>query len=304
MRVLLSGSHGLIGRALAPALEAAGHQVVTLVRRPAGQTANEGQVSWDVDQASLDRAALAGARPDAVVHLAGESLGARRWTEAQKAKIRDSRVDGTRLLASALAELDPPPAAMVSASAVGWYGDRGAEVLDESSSPGTGFLAEVCQAWEAATTAARAAGIRVVNLRTGLVQSPAGGALAKQLAIFRLGLGGRLGSGHQYWSWISVDDQVGAIMAALGDEVIQGPLNAAAPRPVTNAEYTRVLARVLGRPAFLPVPEAALSLALGAEMASEMLTASQRALPAVLEARGYHWRQPELEPALRALLGR
>ncbi|PZS16485.1 MAG: TIGR01777 family protein [Acidimicrobiales bacterium] len=313
MRILVSGSHGLVGAALTAALGRVGHQVTPLVRRSPGEPGNgaasgdtevsgDNEVGWDIEQGSLDRDALARVRPDAVVHLAGEGLGARRWTETQKAKIRDSRVHGTRLLASALAELNPPPRVMVSASAIGWYGNRGDEMLDESSSPGTGFLAEVCQAWEAATTAAEAAGIRVVHLRSGIVQSPAGGALAKQLPILRLGLGGRLGTGRQYWSWISIEDEVGTIVAALGDERIHGPLNAAAPHPVTNAEYTRVLGRVLGRPALVPAPKAGLSLVLGTEMASEMLLASQRIFPGVLEASGYQWRQPELEPALRALL--
>lgn len=314
MRILVSGSHGLVGSALTAALGRAGHVVIPLVRRPASeprtggpsgddaQASGESEVAWNIAAGSLDRNALARVRPDAVVHLAGENLGARRWTEVQKAKIRDSRTHGTRLLASALAELNPPPRVMVSASAIGWYGDRGEETLDESSSPGTGFLAEVCQTWEGATTAAGAAGIRVVHLRSGIVQSPAGGALAKQLPIMRLGLGGRLGTGRQYWSWISIEDEVGAIEAALGDERIHGPLNASAPHPVTNAEYTRILGRVVGRPTLLPAPRAGLSLALGAEMASEMLLASQRVFAGVLEASGYQWRQPELEPALRALL--
>lgn len=309
MRILVSGSHGLIGSALTAALGRAGHQVVPLVRATAGGPGEErasatGQVWWDIAAGRLDRAALARACPTAVVNLAGEGLDARRWTQAQKARIRDSRVHGTRLLASALAELNPSPSVMVSASAIGWYGNRGEQLLDESSGPGTGFLAEVCQEWEAATATARTAGIRVVHLRSGIVQSPAGGALAKQLAIFRLGLGGRLGTGNQYWSWVCLEDEVGAIMAALGDEGLHGPLNATAPHPVTNAEYTRTLARVLHRPALLPAPKAGLSLALGAEMASEMLLASQRVHPGALEASGYQWRQPELEPALRAVLGR
>lgn len=296
MKVLVSGSHGLIGRALVPALESAGHDVVRLVR---GQP-DPPDVGWDIPAGQIDGAGLGGI--DAVVHLAGAGLAERRWTEDEKARIRDSRVQGTRLLASALAALDPRPSALVSGSAVGWYGSRGAEVLDEDSPGGSGFLAQVCREWEEATAEAEAGGIRVVHLRTGIVQSAGGGALAKQLPIFRAGGGGRLGSGHQYLSWISLDDEVGAIIHALTQPSLHGPLNATAPSPVTNAEHARTLARVLHRPAVLAVPRVALSLALGAEMAGETVLASQRVRPRRLETTGYQFRHPELEGALRATL--
>lgn len=296
VNVLVSGSRGLIGRALVPALEAAGHQVTSLVRAGAGP----GEVGWDIPAGRIERAGLAGT--DAVVHLAGAGLAQRRWTEDEKARIANSRVQGTRLLASALAGLSPPPAVLVSGSAVGWYGNRGAEILDEDSPGGSGFLARVCRDWEGATAEAEAAGIRVVHLRTGIVQSAAGGALAKQLLLFRLGLGGRLGSGHQYMSWISMDDEVGAILHALAQPSIHGPLNATAPAPVTNAEHARTLGRVLRRPSVLAVPRFALSLALGSEMAGEMVLASQRAWPRRLESTGYKFRHPDLEGALRAAL--
>lgn len=297
MKVLVSGSHGLIGQALVAALNAAHHQVIRLVRGQPGP----GAVGWDIGAGRVDGEGLGGL--DAVVHLAGAGLGQRRWTEKEKARIRDSRVVGTRLLSSALAGLDPPPSVLVSGSAIGWYGDRGAEILDEGSPAGSGFLSEVCQVWEQATAAADAAGIRVVHLRTGIVQSPGGGALAKQLSLFRLGAGGRLGSGHQYLSWISLHDEVGAILHALAQPSLRGPLNATAPAPVTNAEHARILGRVLGRPAVLPVPAAALSLLLGTEMAREMLLSSQRVWPRVLESTGYRFRHPELEGALRDALG-
>lgn len=297
MKVLVSGSHGLIGQALVAALEAAHHQVLRLVRGQPGP----GAVGWDIGAGRVDGQGLGGL--DAVVHLAGAGLGKRRWTETEKARIRDSRVVGTRLLSSVLAGLDPPPSVLVSGSAVGWYGDRGAEILDEASPAGSGFLSEVCREWEQATAQAEAAGIRVVHLRTGIVQSPRGGALAKQLPLFRLGAGGRLGSGHQYLSWVSLDDEVGAILHALAEPCVQGPLNATAPTPVTNAEHARVLGAVLHRPAVLPVPGAALSLVLGADMAREMLLGGQRVRPARLEATGYRFRHPELEGALRDALG-
>ncbi len=296
MRVLVSGSHGLIGSALVETLSGAGHDVVRLVRGQPGP----GEASWDPAAGRIDLAPLEGL--DAAVHLAGVPLGERRWTEEQKARIQDSRVDSTRLLAETLARLEPVPAVLVSGSAVGYYGDRGDEVLDEGSPPGSGFLAGLCAAWEGATLAAEEAGTRVVHLRTGIVQSRRGGALAKQLPLFRLGLGGRLGHGRQWLSWISLADEVGVIMHALADPGLSGAVNSTSPRPVTNAEYTRTLARVLGRPALLAVPAPALSLALGQEMAAEMALVSQRVLPRKLEAAGYPFRHPDLEAALRAAL--
>jgi uncharacterized protein len=298
MKVLVSGSHGLIGTALVTALERDRHEVVRLVRGAAGP----GEVGSGPVPGSLDRGALERAELDAVVNLAGESIFRRRWSTAGKARVLSSRVDGTALLAEALAGLPTPPAVMVSGSAVGYYGDRGAEELAEDSGPGGGFLAEVCQAWESATSPAADAGIRVVTLRTGIVQARSGGALHAQLPVFRLGLGGRVGAGTQYMSWITLEDEVGAIRHALSEESLHGPVNATAPGAVTNGEFTATLARVVRRPAFARVPSVALSVALGAEKAREMLLFSQRARPERLLATGYRFAYPELEPALRHIL--
>jgi len=239
---------------------------------------------------------------DAVVNLAGESIFRRRWSAAGRVRIASSRTRGTAALAGALAGLAARPAVMVSASAVGYYGDRGDQELTEEDGPGDGFLAGVCRAWEGATSPAADAGIRVVLLRTGIVQSPTGGALRAQLPVFRLGLGGRLGPGTQYVSWISLDDEVGAILHALTEESLRGAVNASAPGAVTNAEYTATLGRALHRPAVLRVPPFALSAALGADKAREMLLFSQRARPARLTGTGYRFAYPELAPALRHLL--
>ncbi len=299
MRVSVTGSHGLIARHLIPSLQRAGHQVVPVVRGAPGP----GQVSWDPEVGSLDPAAV---EVDAVVHLAGVPLAGRRWNAAHKRAILDSRVQGTTLMAQRIAGATrgARPGVLISASAVGVYGDRGDETLTEGSRPGDGFLAGVCRQWEEATAAAAAAGVRTVLLRTGIVQAADGGALKAQLPLFRAGLGARLGSGRQWVSWVSVDDEVGAIVHALGDDGLEGPVNVVAPAPVTNAAYTRSLARALDRPAVLAVPAAALRLALGAEMAGEMLLASQRVVPEALARRGYAWRHPDLERALRDLLGR
>ncbi|HWP35888.1 MAG TPA: TIGR01777 family oxidoreductase [Thermodesulfobacteriota bacterium] len=297
MRVLVSGSTGFIGSALVPVLEARGDTVVRLVRRP--PRPGEAAVAWDPQAGRLDPAGLEGF--DAVVHLAGENVAAGRWTAERKRRIRDSRVEGTRLLCEGLARLTRPPQVLVAASAIGYYGDRGAEWLTEESPPGTGFLAEVARAWEGATEPAADRGIRVVRLRIGVVLSPAGGALARMLPLFRRGLGGRIGSGRQYLSWIALPDLTGAVAHVLGPAGPAGPVNAVAPNPVTNAEFAETLGRVLGRPARLPAPAALLRLALG-EMADEMLLASARVQPARLLATGYRFRYPELEPALRALL--
>lgn len=289
MNVLVTGSHGLIGTALAQALKLGGHNVRPAVR---GET-------WDIPARRFDRSALDGI--DAVVHLAGEGIGARRWSKAQKARIMSSRVDGTALLADAIAACDAPPRVLVSGSAVGFYGERGDEELTEGSGPGDDFLSEVCQAWEAATAPASEAGVRVVHLRTGIVLSGRGGALKKQLPLFRVGLGGRLGSGRQWLSWVSLHDEVGAILHALRSDDLSGPVNATAPNPVTNAELTAALGKALRRPARLPVPRAALSVVLGREMASS-LTASQRVKPARLQAHGYRFKHPDLPAALEAAL--
>jgi uncharacterized protein len=294
MRILVTGSTGLIGSALISALSAQGHTVVRLVR---GQPQAATDVRWNPATGQLDAAALEGL--DAVVHLAGENV-AGRWTPEKKARIFDSRVQGTQLLSETLARLKNPPRALASASAIGFYGNRGNEVLREDSSLGTGFMAEVCRAWEAATEAASNAGIRVVHLRFGIVLSAQGGALAKMLTPFRLGLGGRIG-GNQYWSWIALDDSVGAICHALTTETLEGMVNIVAPQAVTNREFTTTLGRVLGRPTILPVPAFALRLALG-EMADEALLSSARVEPARLAGTGYIFRYPNLEGALRHVL--
>jgi uncharacterized protein (TIGR01777 family) len=239
----------------------------------------------------------------AVVHLAGESIAAGRWTPQRKDKIRRSRVEGTRRLCESLGQLTRRPKLLVSASAIGYYGNRGDEVLREDSPPGNDFLAQVCQEWEAATEPASQAGVRVVQLRFGMILSPGGGALKKMLLPFKLGAGGRIGSGAQFMSWIAVDDAVGAIDHAIRTESLQGPVNTVAPAPVTNANFTRTLARVLSRPALAPLPAFAARLAFG-ELADALLLSSQRVIPACLQASGYQFRYPELEAALRHLLDR
>lgn len=297
MEVVVSGSSGLIGSALVSALEAGGHTVRRLVRSGASGR----DVAWDPARGTCDAPSLEGA--DAVVHLAGEGIGDRRWSEDQKRRIRESRVDGTRLLAESLAGLGSRPSVLVSGSAIGIYGDRGDETLTEDSPLGGGFLAGVCKEWEAATAPAREAGIRVVNIRSGIVLSAAGGALGRQLPFFKLGVGGRLGSGRQYTSWISVDDEVGAIVHALETDALDGPVNLTAPDPVRNAEFTKALGRVLRRPAVVPVPWLGLAVVLGRELADELL-GSQSVLPSRLAASGYRFAHPELDGALRHVLGK
>jgi hypothetical protein len=297
VKVLVSGSTGLIGSALVPELLAHGHRVTRLVRAP---QANAGDaILWNPEAGQIDRALLEGV--GAVVHLAGESLTGWPWTESKKARIRQSRVLGTRLLCESLATLKRSPRIALCASAVGYYGNRGSDVLTEESGPGTGFLATVCREWEDAAAAARAAGIRVVHARFGIVLSRRGGALAQMLPIFRSGTAGPIGSGRQYISWIAIDDAIGAIMHALATAALSGPMNVAAPTPVTNAEFVRILASVLRRPAALRVPAFAIRLLLG-EMADEMLLASARLLPRRLVDAGYVFQHPELEGALRHLL--
>lgn len=297
MRILLSGATGLIGGALRPFLTCAGHTVVALTRSPK----QAGEIGWEPATGKLDATALEGF--DAVIHLAGESIAAGRWNPARKARIVSSRVDGTRLLAEAVAGLSNPPQTFLSASAIGYYGDRPGELLTETSEPGSGFLAETCTAWEAAARPAAEAGIRVVHPRFGAVLSSSGGALAKMLPPFVMGAGGRLGSGRQAMSWIALDDVVGALYHLLATPALAGPVNLVAPHAVTNAEMTRRLAEVLRRPAIAPAPAAGLKLALG-EMANELLLADQRIEPAALTAAGYAFRFPELDGALRHLLGR
>ena len=299
MRTLVTGSSGLIGSALVPFLTTGGHKAVPLVRRPTGSSGSE--LHWNPEEDLIDETHLDGF--DAVVHLAGENIAARRWSAKQKARIRDSRVKGTTLLARTLASLAHPPRVLISASAIGFYGDRGQDGLTEESTPGTGFLAETAQAWEEATEAAERKGIRVVRLRTGVVLSPAGGALKEMLLPFKLGVGGKVGSGEQWWSWIALDDVIGAIHHALTRDSVSGPVNLTAPHPVTNAEFTKTLGRVLSRPTIFPMPAFAARLAFG-EMANELLLSSTRVEPRKLLATGYSFRYPELAPALRHLLGK
>jgi uncharacterized protein (TIGR01777 family) len=250
----------------------------------------------------LDRTLLDGV--DGAVNLAGEGIADKRWSDDQKRRILDSRVRSTDLLARGLAELDPRPTVLVSGSAIGFYGDRGDEILTEESSGGAGFLADLVRQWEAATAPAEAVGIRTVPIRTGIVLSARGGALKKQLPLFKHGVGGRLGSGRQYQSWISIDDEIGGILHALSNATISGPLNLTAPGPVTNREFTATLGRVLGRPTVAAVPRFALSLAMGGQLVDEALLASQRVMPATLRATGYQFKHPGLEAALRAVLGK
>lgn len=296
MRVAITGSHGLIGTALIERLRAEQHDVVRLVRR-AAVDANE--VTWDPDAGTIDAAALEGV--DAAVHLAGEGVADKRWSPAQKQRILDSRVRGTETLAGALASLNRKPAVLVSGSAIGYYGERGDEVLTESATKGGGFLSDVVVAWEGATRAASDAGIRVVNIRTGIVLAKKGGALKRQLPLFKLGVGGKLASGRQWSSWISIDDEVGAILHALTTETLHGPVNLTAPNPVTNRDFTRALGRAVHRPAFLPVPGFALNIVLGGELAGDIL-ASARVMPEKLLQSGYQFIHPTIDEAFDAVV--
>jgi uncharacterized protein (TIGR01777 family) len=299
-RVLISGATGLIGTALTAPVESRGTQLVRLVR---GRAANSGEISWGplADSSGTGLAAGTVSGFDAVIHLAGETI-AGRWTESKKRAIRESRVLGTRNLASALARADSKPKVFVCASAIGFYGDRGEEVLTEESSRGHGFLPELCDEWEKASRIAAEAGIRTVNLRTGLVLSAKGGALGKILMPFKLGLGGRIGSGRQWWSWIQIDDLVGAIQHVLETGSLTGPVNMVSPNAVRNAEFTKELASVLGRPAIFPVPGFALALAFGKMAANELFLSSQHVKPGKLEASGYRFQSRELRSALESLV--
>lgn len=297
--IVVTGASGLIGRALVQELTRQGHQVSRMVRRPAGR----GEISWDPAGGILEPADLEGVK--AVIHLAGENVGAR-WTASRKQRIRNSRVTGTSLLSEVIARLRTPPQVLISASAIGIYGNRGDEILTEASPPGDpdcDFLVSVSRQWEAATGPASAAVARVVHPRFGVVLSPIGGALRKMLPAFQLGLGGRIGSGLQWISWISLDDAVGVIVHALSSDTVQGPVNATAPVPVTNREFTRILGRVLRRPTLIPVPATALRLALG-EMAKGTLLSSARVVPTQLLKSGYRFQHSDLESALRHVLGR
>jgi uncharacterized protein (TIGR01777 family) len=296
MRIAVAGSSGFLGSRLVEALTADGHEVIRLVRRPPEGPA---QARWDPAAGILDPALLS--TVDAAVNLAGANV-ARRWTAAYRRRIRDSRVDTTNTLARAAAAADPRPAVLLNASAVGFYGDTGNRAVDEQSPPGEGFLADVCRAWEAATHPAEDVGVRVVHLRTGLPLDTGGGLLKPLLLPFRLGVGGRLGSGRQYWPWISMPDWLGAVRFLLNRGDLSGPVNLTGPAPVTNAEFTRVLGELLHRPTLLPVPAPALRLALG-DFAGEAL-ASQRVLPGALTGAGYAFAHPDVTAALRTALAR
>lgn len=295
VKILVSGSSGLVGAALLRTLGADGLQLTRLVRETAS---GPGQLAWDPDH-PLAPEPVSGF--DGVIHLAGESI-ASRWTQSKKKAIRDSRVLGTRNLAAALAHAASPPRVLISASAIGYYGDRGDEVLREDSPSGSsGFLPEVCREWEAAAQPTEVAGIRTVNLRTGIVLSAAGGALKKMLPPFRMGLGGNIGSGRQWMSWIDLCDMVDAIRHVLTNDSLRGPVNFVSPNPVTNAEFTRTLASALSRPAILPMPALAARLAFG-QMGEELLLASQRVEPTKLSASGYVFQKPDLRKALEDIL--
>ncbi len=297
MKIAVSGATGLVGTALTPELESAGHTVIPMVRSGGGS----GAIAWSPKTGEIDAKALEGV--DAVIHLAGENIAGGRWTEERKAAIRNSRVNGTSLIARTLAGLANPPKVLISASAIGYFGDRGDQVLTEESPPGDGFLADVCREWEASTAPAEEKGIRVAHLRFGIILSRKGGALAKMLLPFQLGAGGNLGNGRQYMSWITLADITGALRFVLDTDAVSGPVNTVAPAAVTNAEFTKTLGRVLGRPTIVPLPAFAARLLLG-EMADALLLASTRVRPGVLEAAGYAFLHPGLEEGLRFELSR
>jgi uncharacterized protein (TIGR01777 family) len=298
MRILVSGSHGLVGKSLINSLRSDSHEIVRLVRgKPSGAT----EIEWHPNQEKIDTASLEGL--DAAVHLAGESIASGRWTDEKKRAIRDSRVKGTALLSDALARLSRPPAVFVSASAIGYYGNRGDELLTENSAPGDDFLANVCVEWENATIPAIEKGIRTVHARFGIILDPKDGALGKMLTPFRMGIGGRVGDGKQWMSWIHIEDVVNGLRSLISDSSINGPVNFVAPNPVTNAEFTKALGRALSKPTLFPVPAFGARLAFG-EMADALLLSSARVEPRVLKDRGFVFRWPLLDDALRHLLAR
>ena len=299
MKIAITGATGLIGSALSRSLASDGHEVVPVVRRPVA--AGESAITWDPDAGTIDAAAFEGI--DAVVHLAGAGIGDKRWSDEYKRIVLESRTKGTDLLARTLAGLDRKPSVLVSGSAIGIYGDTGDTAVTEDGPHAKDFLASVCEQWEAAALPAVEAGIRVPFLRTGIVLSPDGGALAKLLPLFKLGVGGRMGSGRQWWSWITLADEIGVIRWLLDNE-ISGPVNATAPNPCTNRDLTKVLGEVLHRPTLFPVPSFGPKLLLGGELADALLFTSSRVLPGVLSDNNFTFAHPTLEGALRAILAR
>jgi len=296
MKILISGSHGLVGTALIKALETDGHEIFRLVRHYPN---SEAEIEWSPDRYSIQLARIEGF--EAVVNLAGESIAEGRWTDEKKRRIRESRVKGTKLLGDALANLTKPPQTFICASAIGYYGNRGDETLTESSAPGDDFLAEVCVDWEKATALATEKGIRVVNARFGVILDAHGGALAKMLPPFRMGIGGKIGSGKQWMSWIALDDVVGGLKFALANETLRGAVNFVAPNPVTNSEFTRTLGRALSRPTLFPIPAFGVRLLFG-EMGEALLLGGQRVEPERLKSSGYPFQYSQLESALRGVL--
>ncbi|HXT62205.1 MAG TPA: TIGR01777 family oxidoreductase [Pyrinomonadaceae bacterium] len=296
MKIAIAGASGLVGAALIPELEAENHDIVRLVR----SSPKADEIEWHPNQDSVDASRLEGF--DAIINLAGENVAEGRWTEEKKRKIHDSRVHGTHLISEAIVKLTNKPRVFLCASATGIYGDRGDEVLDEQSESGGGFLAGVCREWEKATEPARNAAVRVVNLRFGPILARVGGMLEKMLTPFKMGLGGKVGSGKQYISWVTIEDAVAAMKLALTDESIRGPVNVVSPKPVTNERFTRVLGEVLSRPTVMAMPAFAARLAFG-EMADEMLLVSQRVMPKRLQAAGYQFQYSDLESALQHYLG-
>jgi len=296
MKILVAGASGLVGSALIPALESDASEITRLVR--SSPKANE--IEWHPNRGQIDSARLEGF--EAIINLAGESIAEGRWTDEKKRKIHDSRVNGTKLLSEAIAKLTTKPRVFLCASATGIYGDRDDEILDETSDSGSGFLADVCREWDQATEAATKAGVRVVNLRFGPILAREGGMLGKMLTPFKMGMGGKVGSGKQYISWVAIDDVVGAMKLALADGSIHGPLNVVSPNPVTNEVFTRTLGEALSRPTVMSIPAFAARLAFG-EMADEMLLVSQRVAPKKLNSAGFHFEYPVLEVALRKYLG-
>lgn len=297
MRILLTGSHGLVGSALTRALIADGHEVRPLVRFATGYGSHE--IEWNPERYSIAMSRIEGF--DALIHLAGESIAEGRWTDEKKKRIRESRVKGTRLLAESITTLKQPPRMFLCASAIGYYGNRADELLTEESAPGDDFLAGVCVEWEEATRAASEKGIRTANMRFGIILDTKGGALAKMLPPFRMGIGGKIGNGKQWMSWIALEDVVHAIQHALANETLIGPINYVAPNPVRNAEFTKALGKVLSRPTIFPIPAFGVRLAFG-EMADALLLSSQRVQPTILEASGFQFTYPTLANALTHIL--